>query len=109
MMRGVVKAFLACVAAVVLLPAMAYAQEGQIAGTVKDSSGALMPGVTVEVSSPALIEKVRTAETDSSGTYRLTNLPVGTYKVGLPSRSATRLISPAASPQTSTPRWPSAS
>jgi hypothetical protein len=80
-MRGVVKAFLACVAAVVLLPAVAFAQEGQIAGTVKDSSGALMPGVTVEVSSPALIEKVRTVDTDSSGAYRITNLPVGTYKV----------------------------
>ncbi len=40
-----------------------------------------MPGVTVEVSSPALIEKVRTADTDSSGAYRITNLPVGTYKV----------------------------
>src|SRR4029077_16782181 len=38
-------------------------------------------GVTVEVTSPALIEKVRTASTDSVGAYRITNLPVGTYKV----------------------------
>jgi hypothetical protein len=81
MMRGLVKAFLACAAAVVLLPAMAFAQDGQIAGTVRDSSGAVMPGVTVEVSSPALIEKVRTVDTDANGAYRLTNLPVGTYKV----------------------------
>ena len=81
MMRGLVKAFLACVAAVVLLPAMAFAQDGQIAGTVRDSSGAVMPGVTVEVSSPALIEKVRTVDTDANGAYRLTNLQVGTYKV----------------------------
>src|SRR4051812_33714275 len=81
MTRGMVKAFLATAAVLILLPAAAYAQEGQIAGTVKDTSGALMPGVTVEVSSPALIEKVRTAETDASGAYRITNLPVGAYKV----------------------------
>jgi len=76
-----VKAFLATAAVLVLLPAAAFAQEGQIAGTVKDTSGALMPGVTVEVSSPALIEKVRTTESDASGAYRITNLPIGTYKV----------------------------
>ena len=40
-----------------------------------------MPGVLVEVTSPALIEKVRTAVTDSNGQYRITNLPVGTYTV----------------------------
>jgi len=73
--------FLAIAAALILLPAVAFAQEGQIAGTVRDTSGALMPGVTVEVSSPALIEKLRTTESDSSGAYRITNLPVGTYKV----------------------------
>src|SRR5580765_7373721 len=82
MVRGVVKGFFALAAAVlVLLPASAYAQEGQIAGVVRDTSDALMPGVTVEVSSPALIEKTRTAVTDSSGQYRITNLPVGTYKL----------------------------
>jgi hypothetical protein len=75
------KAFLAVAAVLILLPAAAFAQEGQIAGTVRDTSGALMPGVTVEVSSPALIEKVRTATSDSSGAYRITNLPVGTYKI----------------------------
>ena len=58
-----------------------FAQEGQIAGTVRDSSDALMPGVTVEVTSPALIEKIRSATTDANGQYRITNLPVGTYKV----------------------------
>src|SRR5688500_16153470 len=68
-------------ALVVLLPAAGLAQEGQIAGTARDASGAVMPGVTVEVTSPALIEKVRTAVTDSNGQYRLTNLPVGTYGV----------------------------
>ena len=64
-----------------LLPAAALAQEGQIAGTVRDSSGGVIPGVTVEATSPALIEKVRSAITDTNGQYRLTNLPVGTYKV----------------------------
>jgi hypothetical protein len=64
-----------------LIPGAAFAQEGQIAGTVRDTSGAVMPGVTVEVTSPALIEKVRTAVTDDTGQYRITNLPVGTYAV----------------------------
>jgi len=63
----------------ILLPVSALAQQGQIAGTVRDAQGALMPGVLVEVTSPALIEKVRSATTDASGQYRITNLPVGTY------------------------------
>jgi len=82
MVRGVVSGFLALVAAlVVLLPTSAYAQEGQITGTVRDAQMAVMPGVTVEVTSPALIEKVRSTTTDGVGAYRITNLPVGTYKV----------------------------
>ena len=63
------------------MPAVASAQEGQIAGVVRDASGGVMPGVTVEVTSPALIEKIRSAVTDSNGQYRITNLPVGTYTV----------------------------
>ncbi len=63
-----------------LLPAAAFAQ-ATIAGTVRDSSGAVLPGVTVEVSSPALIEKVRTAVTDSTGQYRVEDLRPGTYAV----------------------------
>jgi hypothetical protein len=67
---------------VMLLPASALAQQGgNIAGTVRDSSAAVMPGVLVEVASPALIEKIRTAVSDGSGQYRITNLPVGTYSV----------------------------
>ena len=54
---------------------------GQIAGTVRDSSGAVMPGVRVEATSPVLIEKVRSTTTDASGQYRITNLPAGTYTV----------------------------
>ena len=80
-MRGVAKIFLAFAAMLVLLPAAAFAQEGQIAGSVRDTSDALMPGVTIEVTSPALIEKVRSATSDTNGQYRITNLPVGTYKV----------------------------
>ena len=51
------------------LPAGAFAQgqTGSIAGTVKDTTGAVLPGVTVEAASPALIEKVRTVVTDGSG------------------------------------------
>jgi hypothetical protein len=65
----------------VLLRGTAFAQEGQIAGTVRDSSGGVIPGVLVEVTSPALIAKVRSATTDGNGQYRITNLPVGTYSV----------------------------
>jgi hypothetical protein len=76
----VFQVFVAAVVAVVVSSA-AQAQEGQVAGTVRDSSGGVLPGVTVEVTSPALIEKLRTTTTDSDGQYRLTNLPVGTYTV----------------------------
>jgi hypothetical protein len=76
-MRYLAKAVL--VAAVVLLPALAHAQS--LAGTVRDASGAVLPGVTVEATSPVLIEKVRTAVSDSTGQYRIENLPPGTYSV----------------------------
>jgi hypothetical protein len=48
---------------------------------VKDASGAVLPGVTVEAASPALIEKVRSVVTDDSGQYRIVNLQPGTYSV----------------------------
>ena len=67
-------------AAVCLFPSVALAQ-GSIAGTVRDTSGAVLPGVTVEASSPALIEKVRTAVSDSSGQYRIEDLRPGSYVV----------------------------
>jgi hypothetical protein len=65
---------------ILLLPATALAQ-GSIAGQVKDTSGAILPGVTVEASSAALIEKTRTAVSDGSGQYRIVDLPPGTYDV----------------------------
>jgi hypothetical protein len=61
-------------------PSLALAQ-ASITGTVRDSSGPVLPGVTVEVSSPALIEKVRTAVTDGAGRYRIVDLRPGTYTV----------------------------
>jgi hypothetical protein len=64
----------------VLVPVAAFAQ-ASIAGTVKDASGAVLPGVTVEASSPELIEKVRTAISDGTGQYRIENLRPGTYAV----------------------------
>src|ERR1051325_6751660 len=70
------------VAALFVLAASASAQElGTIAGVAKDASGAVLPGVTVEAASPALIEKVRVAVTDGSGQYRIINLPPGNYSV----------------------------
>ena len=54
---------------------------GAIAGVVRDTSGAVLPGVTVEAASPALIEKVRTAVTDDRGQYRVVDLRPGTYSV----------------------------
>ena len=63
-----------------LLPASAYAQ-ATLSGIVKDSSGAVLPGVTVEVTSPALIEKSRAATTDSNGVYQIVDLRPGTYTV----------------------------
>ena len=54
---------------------------GAIAGSVQDSTGGALPGVTVDIASPALIEQVRTAFTDGSGNYRVTALPAGVYSV----------------------------
>ena len=72
--------FMALVA--LLMPVVGNAQAlGSIAGSVRDASGAILPGVTVEASSPALIEKVRSVTTDGSGQYTIVNLPPGTYSV----------------------------
>src|SRR5262245_42990137 len=62
------------------LPAVAAAQ-ATITGVVQDSSGAVLPGVTVEAASPALIEKVRSVVTDATGQYRIVDLRPGTYSV----------------------------
>ena len=62
----------------VILPVSAHAQTA-LAGIVKDSSGGVLPGVTVEASSSSLIEKTRTTVTDASGQYRLPELTPGIY------------------------------
>ena len=67
-------------ACLVLLPTLAFAQ-ASITGVVKDTSGAVLPGVTVEAASPALIEKSRTAVSDGTGQYRIVDLRPGTYTV----------------------------
>jgi hypothetical protein len=70
--------------ALLLTPVLASAQAlGSIAGTVKDASGAVLPGATVEVTSPVLIEKVRTTVADGTGQYTIINLPPGTYDVSV--------------------------
>jgi hypothetical protein len=63
-----------------LVHGVAYAQ-ASITGAVHDTSGAVLPGVTVEAASPALIEKVRSAVTDGTGQYRIENLRPGVYSV----------------------------
>jgi hypothetical protein len=64
--------------AALLIPATVSAQ-ASVSGTVRDTAGGVLPGVTVEASSPALIERVRTAVTDATGQYRIIDLRPGTY------------------------------
>jgi len=73
-------------------PAIAQTGTAGIAGIVRDSTGAVLPGATVEASSPALIEKVRVATTDGQGLYRIVDLRPGTYTVtvSLPGFSTVR-------------------
>ena len=59
----------------------ALAAQSTIAGTVRDASGGVLPGVTVEASSPALIEKARTVSTDGEGRYAIVDVRPGVYTV----------------------------
>lgn len=61
--------------------ASAQTQSGTIAGSIKDATGAVLPGVTVEAASPALLEKVRSTITDSQGEYKIVDLRPGVYSV----------------------------
>src|SRR5262245_60899014 len=81
-MRGVLRASV-FVGLVLLVGSTGRAQESTatIAGVVKDASGAVLPGVTVEAASPELIEKVRTSVTDGTGQFRIVSLRPGTYSV----------------------------
>ena len=67
--------------ALLLSAAPAWAQDAGISGVAKDTSGAVLPGVTVTASSPALIEKERVAITDAEGRYVITQLRPGEYRV----------------------------
>jgi hypothetical protein len=80
MIRKLVLAGLAALACVIWHPTTAHAQSA-IAGVVRDTSGAVLPGVTVEVASDVLIEKTRSVVTDSEGAYRIVDLRPGTYTV----------------------------
>ncbi len=82
-MRGCVAAFfLVLNTSLFMLPDAALAQQAAgIAGAVRDTSGAVLPGVTVEAASPALIEKIRSAVTDGDGRYNIVDLRPGTYVV----------------------------
>ena len=80
--RFVRKLFPAVAGVLLALPAVASAQtNGTIAGVVKDPTGAVLPGVTVEAASPALIEKSRTVVTDGEGLYKIIDLRPGSYTV----------------------------
>ncbi len=79
-LRKLILATLAAFACVVWLPAVASAQSA-ITGVVKDASGAVLPGVTVEASSDVLIEKTRSVTTDGQGAYRIVDLRPGVYAI----------------------------
>ncbi len=80
-MRTVWIRVLCLAAAIAALPISALAQTSSITGTVRDDSGAVMPGVTVEAASPALIEKVRSTITSGSGQFAILALRPGIYTV----------------------------
>src|SRR5437016_14516098 len=75
--------FLTALCNLLLITATASAQNanGSVVGVVKDASGAVLPGVTVEAASPVLIEKSRTAVNDGQGLYRIVDLRPGVYAV----------------------------
>ena len=83
-----------------LLSASTALAQATIAGIVRDSSGAILPGVSVEATSSSLTEKVRAAVSDATGQYRIVTLPPGAYVVtftltGFNTVSATTSASPA--------------
>src|SRR5215510_1606438 len=80
MMRRLVGLAVVTLGCLVLLPAVARAQSA-IIGTVKDTSGGVLPGVTVEAASDVLIEKTRTVVSGGNGNYRIVDLRPGTYVV----------------------------
>ena len=81
-MKRILKTWIVLVVCGAFVPVAAYAQaQASITGVVKDTSGAVVPGATVEASSPALIEKSRTVTSDGAGQYRIIDLRPGPYVV----------------------------
>jgi hypothetical protein len=82
-MRVATSAGFVVLTALLFIPRGGWAQSatGSIAGIVRDATGAVLPGVTVEAASPALIEKVRTVVSDGEGQYKVVDLRPGTYSV----------------------------
>ena len=69
-------------ALLILVPLSAAAQQNSgIAGEVTDDTGGVLPGVTIEATSPALIEGTRVVFSDGTGRYNIVGLPLGTYSV----------------------------
>src|SRR5262245_10376766 len=77
-MCNVARRSVAALLVVLFLPAAAFAQAA-ITGVVRDTSGAVLPGVTVEAASPVLIERTRSVVTDDTGQYRIVDLRPGDY------------------------------
>jgi carboxypeptidase family protein len=82
-MMNRIRLFVAAAVTLLTAPSIALAQSGNsvIAGVVKDTNGGVLPGVTVEATSPVLIEKARTVVTDGEGVYRIVDLRPGVYTV----------------------------
>ena len=79
-LAGPLRSTLVALAWLAFTPGAAFAQSA-LAGVVKDTTGAILPGVTVEASSPVLIERSRVVTTDEAGLYRIVDLRPGTYLV----------------------------
>src|SRR5690349_11439919 len=71
----------AAIALVLPVPARSQQTTAAITGVARDASGGVLPGVSVEASSPVLIEKVRTVTTDTEGRYNIVDVPPGRYAV----------------------------
>src|SRR5688572_27251779 len=79
-MRFLARRSVAALLVALFLPVAAFAQAA-ITGVVRDTSGAVLPGVTVEAASPVLIERTRSVVSDDTGQYRIVDLRPGTYAV----------------------------
>ena len=79
-MRPILVSGFVVVVSLLVAPSVAFAQS-QFTGQVRDESGGVLPGVTVEAASPVLIEKQKSAVTDEQGRYTIVDLRPGTYRI----------------------------